>query len=44
MGVVGMDNTGSGVILLPEVVPDCLRETVPIYLRISTFVHQVIPP
>ena len=36
MGVVGMDNTGFGVILSPEVAPDCLRETVPIYLRISS--------
>ena len=36
MGVVSMDNTGSSVILSPQVVPDCLRETVPIHLRISS--------
>lgn len=35
MGVVSMDNTGSGGILSPEVVSDCMRETVQIHLRMS---------
>ena len=35
-GVVGMDNTYTGVILSTKVVPDYLRITVHLYLRIST--------